>query len=165
MNVRKLAGGNLEPSGCRVSGTSALRAAGFTLIELMIVVVVLGILVAVALPNFIGLQQRANEGTVKATMHTVQMSMEDFALLNDGVYPTSATSTVPDGRTLAQVCPIGNYPKNPWTHASTVVLFNANPTLGHKGELALNPAMSGTYLIKANGANGDTLPLTLTSGQ
>ena len=139
--------------------------AGFTLIELMIVVIVIGILAAIAIPNFITMQNRAREGAVKANMHTIQMAVEDFGLLNDGLYPTSAMATVPDGRTLAQVCPTASFPKNPYTKLPTVVKWNANPSTGNNGEIALNPAISTTYVVKANGSDGDTLTLTLTSGQ
>jgi prepilin-type N-terminal cleavage/methylation domain-containing protein len=140
-------------------------SAGFTLIELMIVVVIIGILAAIVIPNFIAMQNRAKEGSTKANMHTVQMSVEDFGLLNDGQYPTSASSSVPDGRTLDQVCPTGGYPINPYTHAASIVRWNANPVSGSKGELALNPALGTNYVVKGNGSRGDTLSLTLTSGQ
>ena len=71
----------------------------------------LGILVAVAHAELhFGLQRRANEGAVKSTMHTVQIALEDFGLLNDLSTRSSALATLPDGRTLAQVCPTGNYP-------------------------------------------------------
>lgn len=138
---------------------------GFTLVELMIVVVILGVLAAISIPNFISMQRRAQEGAVKANMHTVQVSMEDFSIQNDGNYAVSAASTTPDGRTLAQVCPGGTYPMNPFTKLPSVVNFNANPTVGNAGEMAFNPALVTNYMLKGNGPSGDTMRVVLTTGQ
>ncbi len=64
-------------------------------IELMIVVVVIGILAAVAIPNFITMQARSREAGVKANMHTFQLSAEDYGVLNNGYYPSNASVVVP----------------------------------------------------------------------
>src|SRR5262249_12780144 len=164
MNGKKLATHRQTIQPGRAREGRALSA-GFTPIGVMIVVVVIGILAAIAIPNYVNMQNRAREGSVKSNMHTLQMAIEDFSLLNDGQYPTSASATVPDGRTLAQVCPISGYPLNPFTKQTSVLQWNVNPTSGHKGELALNPALATSYIVKGNGANGDTLALTLTTGQ
>jgi prepilin-type N-terminal cleavage/methylation domain-containing protein len=70
------------------------RQSGFTLIELMIVVVVIGILAAIAIPNFIALQMRAREGSTKANMHTLQMGAEDYAVQNSSFYADNVSSLV-----------------------------------------------------------------------
>ncbi len=67
---------------------------GFTLIELMIVVVIIGILAAIAIPNFMSMRQRAKEASVKANMHTLQLAGEDFSTQAEGSYPETGIMTV-----------------------------------------------------------------------
>ena len=55
---------------------------GFTLIELMIVVVIIVILAAIAIPNFASMQARAKEGSTRTNMHAVQLAAEDFSVQN-----------------------------------------------------------------------------------
>lgn len=65
---------------------------GFTLVELMVVLVVLGLIAAIAIPNWIAMAARAKEGGTKANMHTFQISAEDCAVVADGTYPAVADS-------------------------------------------------------------------------
>lgn len=69
--------------------------AGFTLIELMIVVVIIGILASMAIPNFIQMQDRAREAKVKSHAHALQLAAEDFAVRNDGIYSDAAADVQP----------------------------------------------------------------------
>ena len=64
-----------------------LLANGFTLIELMVVVMIIGILAAISIPNYIALRNRALEASVKANMHSIHMAVEEFNTLVGGSYP------------------------------------------------------------------------------
>jgi prepilin-type N-terminal cleavage/methylation domain-containing protein len=64
-----------------------LSRKGFTLIELLVVIVIIGILVAIALPNFIKIKDKAKEAEVKQNLHAIQLAIERYATDQDGNYP------------------------------------------------------------------------------
>lgn len=63
-----------------------MRRSGFTLIELLIVIAIILILIAIALPNFLEAQLRAKVVRVKADLRTVSIGMETY-FLDWGMYP------------------------------------------------------------------------------
>ncbi len=73
------------------SGRSASRAAeaGFTLIELMVVIVILGLLAAVVVPRFIGATDEAKVAAAKTQVHAFRMAL-DMYKLKFGNYPKTA---------------------------------------------------------------------------
>lgn len=64
------------------------KSEGFTLIELLIVVVIIGILSALLMSNFIGVRQRARDGQRKSDLRQIQAALEMYRA-DQGSYPSS----------------------------------------------------------------------------
>ena len=68
---------------------------GFTLIELLIVVVIIGILAAIAIPKFAATKQRAYVAAVKTDLKNLATAEEGYASANNGAYMITGTATGP----------------------------------------------------------------------
>ncbi|PIQ25008.1 hypothetical protein COW36_16275 [bacterium (Candidatus Blackallbacteria) CG17_big_fil_post_rev_8_21_14_2_50_48_46] len=67
---------------------SIQKQKGFTLVELMVVIIIIGLLVAIALPNFAAAQDRARNASVKANGHALETIVNTYNIDN-GRYPAS----------------------------------------------------------------------------
>ena len=65
---------------------------GFTLVEIMIVVAIIALLAAIAIPNLLRAKISANDALAKSTLRSLSTSSETFATSNSGNYPGNMTS-------------------------------------------------------------------------
>ncbi len=122
------------------------RDAGVTLIEMMVVLVIIGIVAALVVPNVIGRPDEARVAVATADLRTIAASLEMYRLDNRG-YPTteqglSALITRPAAAPVPANWMAGGYlpnlPTDPWGNA-----------YGYRA-----PGASGPYEITSLGADG-----------
>lgn len=127
----------------RMQYTMQARQQGFTLIEIMVVVVIIAILAALIAPNIIGRDDQARVAAAKSDLQSISQALDMYKMDNFR-YPTTdqgleALVKEPEG---AKNWPQGGYlksqPKDPW---GTPYVY-------------LAPGVDGPYDLKSLGADG-----------
>ena len=120
--------------------------AGFTLIEIMVVIVILGLLAALVVPKLIGRTEEAKKTQSRVQIRSVEQALELFKLDN-GFFPTTeqgleALVRMPESGRTPKNYRKGGYldrlPKDPWGNAYVY----------------LSPGSHGDYDISSYGADG-----------
>jgi prepilin-type N-terminal cleavage/methylation domain-containing protein len=99
----------MTPKSRRISGTSFQSVSGITLVELLMVVAIIGILTAIAVPNFLAMRSRAERDACINNLRQIRLAKEQWALENNKDYDDIPSASdldtyIKDG-TASLVCP------------------------------------------------------------
>jgi type IV pilus assembly protein PilA len=117
---------------------------GFTLIELLVVILIIGILAAIALPNFLGQRTKAQDSSAKSDARNMVSQLESCYTDNNTYTGSTASGTT----------------------TSTCLPTNTGLAIGGaKGQVNVTAADDSTYTVVATSKSGNTFTITkATSG-
>ncbi len=98
---------------------------GFTLIELMIVVAIIGILAAIAIPKFADLINKSKEGATKGALSSVRSALQVYYGDNEGWFPADALGVLTANGKYINTIPVAKLPLTSLPDSSVVTTYSA----------------------------------------
>jgi general secretion pathway protein G len=116
-----------------------MRNKGFTLVEILIVVIILGILAAIVIPQFTEASNDARESALASDLQTARSQLELYKVQHLDTYPAAATfvhqltvKTDLDGTDGTTFGPyLQSFPTNPFNDDATVTVEAGTTSLGN----------------------------------
>lgn len=104
---------------------------GFTLIELMIVVAIIGILAAIAIPKFADLINKSKEGATKGALSSVRSALQVYYGDNEGWFPADnlSASLTNNGKYINAI-PVAKLPTTGHPDSNIVATYVSSTTAG-----------------------------------
>ena len=94
---------------------------GFTLIELMIVVAIIGILAAIAIPKFADLINKSKEGATKGSLSSVRSAIQVYYGDNEGWFPADTLGCLTLNAKYLSEIPVAKLPGTGHADSSAVM--------------------------------------------
>ncbi len=130
----------------------------FTLIELVVVILILGILAGVAAPKLLNTSKTATENGLKQTLSIVRDAIELYAADNGGSLPPCANATTSLQTALAPyirgqfpVAPVGTQNRQVTATSTSPVVADVTPTTGWKYNTATGEFIANSDAVSSNG--------------
>lgn len=131
---------------------------GFTIVELLIVIVVIGILAAITIVAFNGIQNRANDTAVQSDLRSLKAKLEAYKVLNGDGYPDGSTIT---NATQGFKATAGAYAVAPADSHNLIYCFDA---ANNQVFAVLSKSKSGNLYYTSESSGVSTLPVSWSGG-
>ena len=119
---------------------------GFTLIELVVVVMIIGILAAVAAPKLLGTSASATDNGLKQSLNVVRDAIERYTAEHGGTLPGPDEA----GLKLALQPYLRAFPKSPLTNTNTIAIAaTAGTTTPSGGQAWMYNKADGTFIVNS----------------
>jgi general secretion pathway protein G len=121
------------------------RQRGFTLVELMVVMAIIAVLMAVAVPSFISAIRSAKEAALREDLHTMRDAIEQYTEDKE-----AAPQSLDD---LVQAGYLKSLPIDPMTHSNTTWVADQSDSYSSvdQTQTGINDVHSGSDLVGSNG--------------
>ena len=121
------------------------RESGFTLVELMVVMLIIGVLAAIAIPNFVASIKNAKEAVLKEDLHVMRNAIDSYTMDKQKA-PQSLEDLVQSGY-------MREIPKDPMTHSNETWVTTTDDTLESidQTEPGVNDVHSGSQEVGTDG--------------
>ncbi len=126
-------------------------AKGFTLVEILIVVVILGILAAIVVPQFTNAANESRVGNIATQVSTIETQLELWAARNNGTYPALVGGSNDDNwQDLVDAGYFKSIPRNPFDNTSTI---GAWPATAEPDDFVIYSDTTGGWLYDVTTGN------------
>ncbi len=124
---------------------SAASESGFTLVELMVVMLIIGVLAAIAIPSFISSIKNAKEAVLKEDLHVLRNAIDSYTM-DKAKAPQSLDDLVQSGYLKV-------IPKDPMTHSAETWVTSTDDTLQSidQTDPGVNDVHSGSQEVGTDG--------------
>src|ERR1700761_522379 len=139
-----------KESACLPQNSTRATEQGFTLLELMIVMVVIGLLAAIAIPAYTSNIRNAKEAVLKEDLHTMRQAIDSYTV-DKAKAPQSLDA-------LAQAGYLKSMPVDPFTHRSDTWMPVQDDTLSSidQTDSGIDDVHSGAQQTASDGTSYST---------